>query len=254
MNHSDELGKTDGTVNRIEKIEPEKCKNGQDFDKALEKWAGQLDSALDNSKGANRMADIMVEKYSPEKLLEMRKEYDDSGAKFKDACFKHPEWSPEKRTEEIAKAKDKWESNHIGAHRIDMALKRRGYYPAANCEGTSGTKPDDGEGTTGSPAGNKLTPEMTAMLKRKGDGPDFGGRSFGTPKVDAADTPSSGPKWTDIRNTTDGTAINTDFAEEKAEEAEEKQKKAEKKAQPRVVAQWHGNLDDTSNQRQQQHG
>ena len=134
---------------QVEKIEPEKCENQQDFDKALEKKAGQLDSALDNSKGANKMADIMAEKYSPEELLEKRKQYDDSGAKFKDACFgEHSDWSDEKRTEEIGKAKGEWESNHIGAHRIDMALERLGYDPSANSEGTSETKPNDGEGTS----------------------------------------------------------------------------------------------------------
>ncbi len=251
-------------VGRIEKIEPEKCKNEQDFDKALEKWAGQLDSMLDNSPKAKKLAACMAENYSHKSLLEMRKNYDDSGAKFKDACFgPHDKWSPEQRTEEIGKAKKAWETNHIGAHRIDMALDLLGSETAASDEGTSGTKPDDGEGTTGSPAvqsslkqtlvdlGGRKVEKQEPLQVKPDDGPDFGGRSFGTLKVNDTDAPSSDQKWTDIRNTTDGTAINIAFAEE---EAEKKQKKAEKVAQPRVVAQWHGNVDGNNNQHQNQNG
>ena len=161
-----------------EKFEPEKCETKEDFDKTLEKRAGQLDERIDKSEAAQKWADKVAETTPVDKLVERRNKLEESESKsqenFKDACF--GEHSAEERAEMIGKAKEAWESNHIEKHRIDMALERKGYDPSqdsgetSKADGKSDSGEDSGIKQTLGETGTKVEPaEETPKPEKKSD-------------------------------------------------------------------------------------
>lgn len=114
-----------------ETITPERCKEIDDFEEAMDERTEQLNSEIESSPEANDFVDKLADIYSVDDILSMKENSKDPNEMrkiFQDACLgNHPDMSDEDRAEMIENAKGNWENCQIENHMYDMALDRLGY-------------------------------------------------------------------------------------------------------------------------------
>ncbi len=157
------MSRIDGTSEiekvQTEKIEPEKCENVEDFEKALDKRMDQLKEETEASRHCNAVVEILTQEKSPEEVQKLKADsagkLDETREAFQEACFgEHKEMSNEDRAKMVASAKFDWECAVTNDHISDMALERQ--------EGTS-DKPLDWQDSVLSEGGGLSFKEKSYM-------------------------------------------------------------------------------------------
>ncbi len=128
------MSRIDGTSEiekvQTEKIEPEKCENVEDFEKALDKRMDQLKEETESSRHWNLLADGISQKKSPDEIQKLKADgaerLGEKAENFKEACFGEYEGMPDDvRGQMVEYAKAEWEVAVKEEHTYDMALERQ---------------------------------------------------------------------------------------------------------------------------------